>query len=686
MGINVRDKNIAIFEETINICKNGSYNLGGETVSLKLSRDDIAQAIALTPDMSQRIMDNALNIGTNRAFVMGRTGVYMKNSDSFEAAKDIIPSYDRDREDSKSILVLNFANPVHPGGGVTRGARAQEEDLCRKSTLYISLLSDEARRMYDYNQDAKDCLATDYMVLSPNVEIFRDSHGVLSEETYVVGVLTVAAPMVNCGKITATKEEIAEIMRKRIRKMLYVAAHFGYKYLVLGAWGCGAFGNDADTVARLFYEELKAYKEKVCDRENMYHTLKDCFRRIAFSVLDKTPDQYNFKAFQKYFDNFYADEETAEQVKGDLIKRDKERHLDVIRGSLFGGAMGDALGYPVEFLKREEIIKQFGNNGVCEYVLNDNGIAEISDDTQMTLFTATGILIGITRGKMRGIMGPLEGYVWKSYINWCEMQIGLKPDGAQGFSWLMDVPEMGENRAPGTTCVHAIMKQRRGSVDNPLNDSKGCGGIMRIAPVALYLNRTGDINRMQELFETASEVAALTHGHELGWLSSGMAAYIMNQVAYAGVTVEEATRSAIRFVKEHYSDRKYSEELISIVERALLLAKTTSDDIENIRSLGEGWVAEETLAIAIYCSVKYQDDFSKALCVAVNHDGDSDSTGAVTGNILGAYLGYEKIPTQWKENLECANIIDEIAVDLCHGCIMSEYSSYKDSKWEMKYI
>lgn len=264
--------------------------------------------------------------------------------------------------------------------------------------------------------------------------------------------------------------------------------------------------------------------------------------------------------------------------------------------------------------------------------------------------------------------------------------MGLNPDGAQRFSWLMDVPEMGENRAPGTTCVHAIMKQREGSIDNPLNDSKGCGGIMRIAPVALYLNRTGDRNRMQDVFEVASEVAALTHGHELGWLSSGMAAYIINQVAYRKVTVEEATRRAIGFVKEHYSDRKYSKELISIVERALLLAKTTSDDVENIRSLGEGWVAEETLAIAIYCSVKYQDDFSKALCVAVNHDGDSDSTGAVTGNILGAYLGYEKIPAQWKENLECADVIDEIAVDLCHGCIMSEYSTYKDSKWEMKYI
>lgn len=74
------------------------------------------------------------------------------------------------------------------------------------------------------------------------------------------------------------------------------------------------------------------------------------------------------------------------------------------------------------------------------------------------------------------------------------------------------------------------------------------------------------------------------------------------------------------------------------------------------------------------------------MCVAVNHDGDSDSTGAVTGNMLGAYLGYEKIPAQWKENLECATVIDEIALDLCHGCIMSEYSNYKDFKCTAQYM
>ena len=102
------------------------------------------------------------------------------------------------------------------------------------------------------------------------------------------------------------------------------------------------------------------------------------------------------------------------------------------------------------------------------------------------------------------------------------------------------------------------------------------------------------------------------------------------------------------------------------------------DDLENIRSLGQGWVAEETLAIAIYCSLKYTDDFSKGIIASVNHSGDSDSTGAVTGNILGALVGYGKIDDKWKYNLECSDVILEIADDICHGCLMSEYSSYYD--------
>lgn len=89
------------------------------------------------------------------------------------------------------------------------------------------------------------------------------------------------------------------------------------------------------------------------------------------------------------------------------------------------------------------------------------------------------------------------------------------------------------------------------------------------------------------------------------------------------------------------------------------------DDVQAIRLLGEGWVAEETLAIAVYCVLKYQMDFHRCMAAAVNHDGDSDSTGAVAGNILGAYLGYEKIKDSFDfDILELKDVILKMSDEL----------------------
>ena len=123
-----------------------------------------------------------------------------------------------------------------------------------------------------------------------------------------------------------------------------------------------------------------------------------------------------------------------------------------------------------------------------------------------------------------------------------------------------------------------------------------------------------------------------------------------------------------------------------IIDRAVLLSENHVEDLDNIHLLGEGWVAEETLGISLYCALKYQNDFSAGIIASVNHKGDSDSTGAVTGNILGALLGYYAIEEKWKKDLELPDVILEIADDLCHGCQMSEQSSYRDEDWEMKYI
>jgi ADP-ribosylglycohydrolase len=152
------------------------------------------------------------------------------------------------------------------------------------------------------------------------------------------------------------------------------------------------------------------------------------------------------------------------------------------------------------------------------------------------------------------------------------------------------------------------------------------------------------------------------------------------------MTLKEIILEARDAAEEFFAGDPHLPELLTVIENAVLFSENGRDDLENIHQLGEGWVAEETLGISLYCALRHQDDFSAGIISAVNHRGDSDSTGAVTGNILGALLGYEKIDDKWKKDLELSDVILEMADDLCQGCLMSEYSRYEDPEWEEKYI
>lgn len=369
-------------------------------------------------------------------------------------------------------------------------------------------------------------------------------------------------------------------------------------------------------------------------------------------------------------------------------QRANEKYLDAIRGSMIGGAVGDALGYPVEFYSFSGIQGRYGEAGIAHYKYDPQGLARISDDTQMTLFTATGILLGQTRQMTRGIGGYYPDYIWRCYQMWYAMQMGQDVSKRDDpFTWLCDVPEMGRNRAPGNTCLSALGSGECGSMEHPLNNSKGCGGIMRVAPVGMYMNRNPkDEDKIAELDKIAAETAAITHGHELGYMPSAALAHIINRIVYSEMEPEDAVIDAMQTMEQLFCGKKYLGDMISLMQQAVIRSKNDRPDEENIRNLGEGWVAEETLAIAIYCALKYKDDFSAAVIAAVNHNGDSDSTGAVTGNIVGARIGYEAIQDKWKQNLECKDVILEIADDLCHDCQTDESGGCQDPAWECKYI
>lgn len=351
------------------------------------------------------------------------------------------------------------------------------------------------------------------------------------------------------------------------------------------------------------------------------------------------------------------------------------RDINKFKGCLIGGAIGDALGYPIEFVKPSK------NDKVTRF--DDKGI--ISDDTQMTLFTANGLLWGQTRFNLRGISPNVSDCIYFAYQDWYKTQSKNKNIETK-ISWLAELPELNVQRTPGITCLNALSSNKKGTIENPINNSKGCGSVMRVAPIGLFFSKDCSLH---EIGKYGAEAGAITHGHPLGIIPCYILTIIINKLAYIGKNIEKAINEAIDEFKANFDifNKEDSDYCITLIKKAINLAhKKFISDENSIKELGEGWVAEEALAIAIYSSIKYSNDFEKAIICSVNHGGDSDSTGAITGNIIGTYLGIDEIPNYFIDNLELSDVIKEIAEDLYTGCPVNEYSANEDEYWLSKYL
>lgn len=377
---------------------------------------------------------------------------------------------------------------------------------------------------------------------------------------------------------------------------------------------------------------------------------------------------------------------------------------DQVRGCIFGGAVGDALGYPVEFMSYNQICNRYGSRGIRRYTLNKDGVAEISDDTQMSLFTATGLLFASTRAHTHGVCGDPDFYVRMHYIDWLATQTG-GCQGGYGGSWLGWEKRMYVQRAPGNTCMSALEQMRN---DRPVeNTSKGCGGVMRVAPAAVFNDLCSSTEGTTATL--AAKLAGMTHKHPLGSLPAAALAMIIRRIVLeecpanfnclAGLVQRVATdvlntRTGYEENAKTYYEEwpQESEKLTALLERTVDIAVSPMSDQEAIRNIGEGWTADEALAIALLCVLRHLDSFEDAVIAAVNHDGDSDSTGAICGNIMGVMVGERGIPRHYLDKLEIKDIIEEVAEDFYLGCRISEYGPLEEisdeeaRNWEMKYI
>lgn len=296
---------------------------------------------------------------------------FIVNADSFEAAYSL-----------EGTLVMNFANAHRPGGGFLNGARAQEESLCRCSTLYKSISSGKAREMYDYNNTHKNPCDSDYMLLSPNVYVYRSFTGELLNYPFWTSVITVPAPN-KCGAASKVPQEILDnVMTERLRKMLLLAARKGYRTLILGAWGCGAFGNDTRRVATYFYQLFFG--------EEGFHQF---FENVIFAILG---DEDKIEIFKEVFKDkideddsecFSADSDVSEVPVGYYTSKYEYpvcNHTDGVTEINIGYVKGiTAGGVPFEaelFEKEESMIMGVVMPAIFNNIYEEEDGEELSDE------------------------------------------------------------------------------------------------------------------------------------------------------------------------------------------------------------------------------------------------------------------------------------------------------------------
>ncbi|CCQ45677.1 ADP-ribosylglycohydrolase family protein [Pseudarthrobacter siccitolerans] len=337
-----------------------------------------------------------------------------------------------------------------------------------------------------------------------------------------------------------------------------------------------------------------------------------------------------------------------------------------IRGCLLGGALGDSLGYAVEFDSIGQIRSRYGAAGLTG-LDKLTGPTHFSDDTQMTLYTVDGLVEALEWANS-GVGADVNACLWLAYLRWYATQGETAPASAPAPQprWIDAQEVLHQRRHPGKACLSGLATGEMGTSARPVNpDSKGCGTVMRSAPFGLIPHIAPDA-----VYKLSSDAASLTHGHPSARQSAGTFSLLIHRLV-SGDGLREAAAEALAHTAGLDG---VATELPERLEAALRLAgKGVVTPEEMVQALGEGWVAEEALAVGLYAALATLPEadaaepaqhFLDAVALAVNHSGDSDSTGSIAGNILGAFYGEACLPPEWLAALEGPEVIGGMADQL----------------------
>lgn len=542
-----------IYEETIRIVRRGSW----------LTED--GKRIVL-PDPAGMMTHSQLYRSVGKIDLPEQqepTAVEVLDSDSLLAGKQLI-------DEGYRPAVLNFANRQHPGGGVLHGAGAQEENIFRRSDLFLSLYQFHPfgedfgipQREEQYPMDR-----TTGGAYSPDVTVLRgpeqEGYPRLSEP-YRLGIVTVAAmnrpPLKDPDHLA---DDLVEPTREKIRTIFRIALKHGHDALVAGAWGCGAFRNPPRHIAELFHQVME---------ETEFHNR---FRKIVFAIMDRHKERQNPSGNRKiaaFRDEFIPAEKNVTVPP----RRDNPNGLfNRFKGMFWGLVVGDCLGSPIQFSPKDD------HPYITEMIpckIFNTPAGYWTDDSSMAFCIAESV-VRLGRYDLADIA--------ENFVRWLD----------DGF-W-SSLPHAFDVGAATSAAIGGI---RHGSLKNGGRDSQGNGSIMRFAPS--WILNYGNSDRT-----VLYEISDLTHN-------------------------SPAVRETIDLMTDICNDH------IRGKRTAAVSIYTSREEAGN-----SGW-AVSTLQAALW-AFQTTDSFEEGMTAAVNLGGDSDSIGAVYGQIAGLYYGFDAIPERW---------------------------------------
>ena len=354
------------------------------------------------------------------------------------------------------------------------------------------------------------------------------------------------------------------------------------------------------------------------------------------------------------------------------------------RGCLLGLAVGDAMGYTVDNRSWQEIQEDYGPHGLLGYDLV-NGYADVTSYTQLAAFSCNGLLFGLTRGQMTGKMAPFIKYVALACCEWALSQRawGRPP---KTYCWLLRKEELCRRHCMDTRMLDTLSHRNLGTLETPTNNYPGPYSLTTAIGVGLFYDK--DRMDQMEIDRLGAEAVALTHGSPTAFLSGAVLTHIITKLLRRpDAPLKKVVLEAVEAMKEEFG-HQYSQafDLATLIRHAITYSETHGvRAVEVMERLGCDNAAQ-VLAGAIYACLVSENDFDRAMIVAVNHSGRSAAVGAIAGAILGIRLGEEALPEFYIECLEPAELLLELADDLYTGCPMERGNKLFDLDWDYKYL